>query len=446
MSTKKKGLRASKNYKEIMSVLNYAKELPGSFIWQTQAEKRISIEVKIIKIDALQQRIDLQLLTPTDTFTTSLPTFIKLPIKDSAFKVNIIEFQENRALIEFPFQLVLEENRSEPRVKFRASDGKTITLVLNDKKATFQATNASPSGFGLCTNPNNASKINIGDTVQVHSLNDFALNPPFNAKIMNKYVVSKKQTTAQSEDLLHFGLKLEKTLPTDFYQKFTFIDKHVQFDDPKFFKDQAYRDLVKQNMAKTYSKLIQKKGLKGIFDKLNQKRNESSYLKNHIELLCEVMCQVGRDLGWVSEANFEKLIYVAYLHDVKLFDHAHLARILDRRDLDVARMKLTEEEVKLVTEAPVYAAELAMEDQGTYPDAHKILIQHREHPSGNGFPYGLKASQLAPLTCLFLVSHAFVDYIIDEPEWSYNEFVSTYKKSFAGPHFHKIFQYFSDLK
>jgi len=66
--------------------------------------------------------------------------------------------------------------------------------------------------------------------------------------------------------------------------------------------------------------------------------------------------------------------------------------------------------------------------------------REKERPDGSGFPNALRSHQLAPLTCLFILCHEFVDYILVEPKWSFREFVVRARPTFKGPYFAKILQ------
>jgi len=44
------------------------------------------------------------------------------------------------------------------------------------------------------------------------------------------------------------------------------------------------------------------------------------------------------------------------------------------------------------------------------------------------------------LSCLFIVSHFFVDYVLAIPDWSVEDFIKTHQKFLKGQYFYKIFQ------
>ena len=134
------------------------------------------------------------------------------------------------------------------------------------------------------------------------------------------------------------------------------------------------------------------------------------------------------------------------MHDIHYFERPYLARVADLRELDFHKAKYSEEDRKVYLAGPAYAAELAKDDQAAFADTQKILLQQKERPNGKGFPNGIKSAQLAPLSCLFIVCHEFVDYLIEDSNWSYEDFTKRYKRAFTGPYFHKIFQVFDELQ
>ena len=142
----------------------------------------------------------------------------------------------------------------------------------------------------------------------------------------------------------------------------------------------------------------------------------------------------------MTEGTIEKLIYVAYLHDVRFLEQPHLARIADYDEFKEKKSMLSIVEQKMYLEAPAYSVMIASEDAQNSPDVEKILSQQKERPEGNGYPAGLKYPQLSPLSCLFIICHEFVDYILTEPNWSFREFVVRSRPVYKGPYFAKILQ------
>ena len=154
---------------------------------------------------------------------------------------------------------------------------------------------------------------------------------------------------------------------------------------------------------------------------------------------------MGKTLGWVSEGTVEKLIYVAHVHDIRYFEKPFLARFRTRAEFNLKKHPMSDEESKMFLEKPSYAAGIAMEDESNSADVKKLLLQQKERSDGSGFPGGLRSPQFAPLSCLFILSHEFVDYVLTDPYWNTKEFVSQSRESFKGPYFLKILQIFSEM-
>lgn len=50
------------------------------------------------------------------------------------------------------------------------------------------------------------------------------------------------------------------------------------------------------------------------------------------------------------------------------------------------------------------------------PDLFTIILEHHEKPDGSGFPRGLKANRLSPMSCILILSHHLSDLIAFKQE------------------------------
>jgi HD-GYP domain-containing protein (c-di-GMP phosphodiesterase class II) len=205
-------------------------------------------------------------------------------------------------------------------------------------------------------------------------------------------------------------------------------------------RDEEFRQQVTENMSQIRKTLSARKSFKELFAAIDGNQSPNHYYKQHIHLLCQVLTGLGTRLGWISERSIDKLIYVAYLHDIRFAQFPNVARITRKTEFERVKHTLTEAEQKAFLEAPAYSAEVARADLESYPDAIKMLTQQRELPDGTGYPHGLTASLIAPLSALFIVSHHFVDYVIDHPDWSVEDFVKSYRTRLKGQYFQKVFE------
>jgi hypothetical protein len=112
------------------------------------------------------------------------------------------------------------------------------------------------------------------------------------------------------------------------------------------------------------------------------------YLSDHSEL----------SAGFVKK----KLALASVVHDC-LFVNDELAKI----DLiDVPNLR--EKDQKEVLEHPLKASKVAELFSG-FSETEFIIAQHHEHPQRKGFPYRLGASDITPLSALFILSRSFVN-------------------------------------
>ena len=236
------------------------------------------------------------------------------------------------------------------------------------------------------------------------------------------------------------GIQLDKKIHKATFERFCVREKTLEVTDEQIVRDQAFRKDVHERMGVMVKSLVLKRNLQKLFDRLDMRQLDHQYMKQHIHLLAEVMCGLGTKLGWVSDATMDKLIYVAYLHDARYFSTPKLAKIQSKKDFIKNKNSLNADEQNVFLEGPIYAAELARQDSESYPDASKILIQQKELPDGSGFPYGITGMQFTPLSCLFIVSHYFVDYVFTHPDWSAMDFVKTHQKLLKGVYFQKVLQ------
>jgi HD-GYP domain-containing protein (c-di-GMP phosphodiesterase class II) len=235
------------------------------------------------------------------------------------------------------------------------------------------------------------------------------------------------------------GIRFDQDLEQSTLDRFLIKGNLFQLSDESIVGNETLRTQVIAGIAEVRKILMTRKHIRDFYESIEKSRIDAHYIKQHILLLSQVMAGIGTKLGWVSQRSIDKLIYVAYLHDIRLGKYPHLARIPNKRIFEKKEDSLSEAERVAYLEAPSFAAEIARSDLEAYPDAIKILLQQKELPDGSGFPAGMQASGIAPLSAMFIVCHLFVDYVIDHPDWSPRDFVKTYRPRLKGQYFNKIF-------
>ncbi|OUR97173.1 hypothetical protein A9Q84_12670 [Halobacteriovorax marinus] len=203
---------------------------------------------------------------------------------------------------------------------------------------------------------------------------------------------------------------------------------------------------IQLKVSKALKIMSKNKKAKKRLEKLKVDRNPDQYFKIHVNLLCKITCAIAQVMDWNNDSTLEKLIFVSYMHDITLVDHPHLARIRDLAHFDTLEDSLSEEEQKLFLDHPKEIKKMVLESDESPVDSEKIIYQHHEMASGKGFPSKLQTNRILPLSCLFIVAHDLVDYIIENPKWKLDEYISSNCGKFTGAGFSKIIKKLPELK
>jgi len=426
MSEKPK-FRISARFKEIFEVLQIAKKSKKNFLWRT--EKRDMIPILIHQINPEENTVEASIESDARMpFKLKDELYIKLDVRDSAFKTKIQSIEDHRLTLEFPDEMVLSEKRREPRFYFQPADEKVVHLK-HVREIVASVADICQTGFALIFGPDQKTSLKVKDRVILEAIGDYPMSTPITGEVVFKMTGSHGTKV---------GIHLDRKIPKTAFERFIVRDQFFDISDEQIVRDKAFRKLVGQQKTQAYKILRSKKKFQNLFFQLGLKQPEYQYLMEHIHLLCEVMCGLGITLGWVTEVTMDKLIYIAYLHDARYFSLPKLAKIPSLKEFEKIKQDLTEDEQEQYLEGPKFAADLALQNVGS--DIGKILIQQKELPNGSGFPSGITASQLQPLSCLFITSHFFVDYVLATPDWSVDDFIKTNQKLLKGQHFTKIFR------
>jgi HD-GYP domain-containing protein (c-di-GMP phosphodiesterase class II) len=443
----KKSYRKSGRFKEILDVLQKAKKSRSNFLWRSQ--KRQPIAIVINQIHPEENTVDISVVERTGvSLKVGDELYLKLEARDSAFKTIIQSMAATSMILEFPDEIVLSENRIEARQYFHPTDEKIVQLKkiknyvssLSERTFSIITADISQTGMALILTPQQSMSLQVNDKVSLEGIGAFRIHPPITGEIVFKIPYEVKGVLGGVEQATKIGVSLSKKIPKATFDRFCVREKTFQISDEQIVRDEGFRNQVHERMGVMVKSLVLKRNLQKLFDRLDMRQLDHQYLKQHIHLLAEVMCGLGTTLGWVSEATMDKLIYVAYLHDARYFSVPKLAKIQSKKEFEKIKKTLTPDEQNVFLEGPIYSSELARQDSESYPDSVKILLQQKELPDGSGFPYGITTSQFLPLSCLFIVSHYFVDYVFSHSDWSVTDFVKTHQKFLKGVYFQKVFQ------
>lgn len=146
-----------------------------------------------------------------------------------------------------------------------------------------------------------------------------------------------------------------------------------------------------------------------IKDKLAIFLSREDYLVNHALMTLFLYNQLIQKLGWHSEQTYLKVNYASMFSDIML-DNPFMAKI--RRTTDPEFIQLSKDQKEMVMGHQAQAVEMLTNAGVIINDIESLILHHHELPDGTGFPRGLHADQISPLSCAFnLVSYFTQEYL-----------------------------------
>ncbi|MBT4791549.1 MAG: hypothetical protein HON90_08255 [Halobacteriovoraceae bacterium] len=134
-------------------------------------------------------------------------------------------------------------------------------------------------------------------------------------------------------------------------------------------------------------------------------KKEGNYLYKHSQLLIYVSCAIALEMNWSSDSTLKKLSIASILHDITL-ENEELALIDELNDDKFD--DLSWRDIKTIKNHSLDAFNLIAKSNNLPPDIESIVRDHHERPDGSGFPRGLFATNISPLSCIFILAEDFV--------------------------------------
>lgn len=131
------------------------------------------------------------------------------------------------------------------------------------------------------------------------------------------------------------------------------------------------------------------------------------YLTEHSLMLSYVSGQICLGTSWSSTQSLQKLSMASLLHDSFLNSHLASLHDLNPQKIDSLPKELQEE----VRQHIIKAAGIIAEGIHVFPDVEDIIMHHHEKPDQSGYPKNIDPVNLSPMSCLFIISHDYVDHI-----------------------------------
>jgi hypothetical protein len=233
--------------------------------------------------------------------------------------------------------------------------------------------------------------------------------------------------------------------PSDTPEK-RFEQKILRFDDEVHI-DKEFKDSVEKAIDKI--KLIVEKEPKvdQLLSILREKKDDLSFFNQKMRLTCLISCVLAKELEWISKVTMDKLVYASVLSDMTLAMKPELLRIKTLDEFEKVKSSLTEEDQNIFLSHPKDASNLIKRYFTTAPpDTDALAYQQHESPDGGGFPLGLRADKISPLSALFIVATDFSYYFLLDEEPTVDEFILRSSIRYDFVNFRKVLKSLEKIK
>lgn len=225
-----------------------------------------------------------------------------------------------------------------------------------------------------------------------------------------------------------------------FEQKILRIDDEVHVD--KEFKESI--DKAVERIREIVSK---EPKIDSLLKSLKDNQSHFALFTQKMNLTSVIACVLAKQLDWISKTTMDKLVYASVLSDITLAVRPELLQIQNIQEFEKVKHTLTEEDQKIYLSHPKDAANLIKRYFTTAPpDTDVLAYQHHESPDGSGFPMGLRAEKISPLSALFIVATDFSFYFLKDDEPTLDDFLLKCHSRYDFVNFRKVIKALEKVK
>jgi response regulator RpfG family c-di-GMP phosphodiesterase len=205
--------------------------------------------------------------------------------------------------------------------------------------------------------------------------------------------------------------------------------------------DKEFRDEI-DSVVERIRACVEKEPKLDVFIKhLKENHDQALFFNHKMNLTSLISCVLAKNLEWISKTTMDKLVYASVVSDITLAVRPELLKFKNIQEFNLNKASFTPTEQMIFLNHPKDASNLIK----TYfrsapPDTDAIIYQHHEFPDGSGFPLGLKADKIPPLSALFILANDFSYYFLTDDEPSMDDFILKSHSRYDFVNFRKIVQ------
>lgn len=225
-----------------------------------------------------------------------------------------------------------------------------------------------------------------------------------------------------------------------FEQKILRIDDEVHVD-----KD--FKETIDKAVERIRSIVEKEARVENFLKILREQKDHLAFFTQKMNLTCLIACTLAKELEWISKTTMDKLVYASVLCDITLAVRPELLKLRNLQEFEKIKHTLTEEDQKIYLSHPKDSAYLIKRYfTSAPPDTDSLAYQQHEMPDGSGFPQGLRAEKISPLTALFIVATDFSYYYLQDDEPTIDDFILKCHSRYDYVNFRKIIKAFERIK
>ncbi len=172
-----------------------------------------------------------------------------------------------------------------------------------------------------------------------------------------------------------------------------------------------------------------------------------SYFAREMQLMSFISCYLAKAMEWHSKQTLEKLVYASILHDITIAHRPHLQRLTGLAEFERVKGELSPEDQELFLQHPKEAASLLKANfKFAPPETEVLVLQHHEMPDGSGFPGKIQGDRFSPLVQLYIVTHDFVRFVMNQSEPDLEEYLLRAEAKFSQHAFRRYITLLKKLK
>lgn len=225
-----------------------------------------------------------------------------------------------------------------------------------------------------------------------------------------------------------------------FEQKILRIDDEVHVD-----KD--FKESIDRAVERIRSIVEKESKVDNFLKSLKQNQSHHAFFTQKMNLTSLMSCVLAKQLDWISKTTMDKLVYASVLSDITLAVRPELLKIQNLREFEKIKETLSEEDQKIYLSHPKDASNLIKRYFASAPpDTDALAYQHHELPDGSGFPVGLRAEKISPLSALFIVASDFSFYFLKDDDPTMDDFLLKCHSRYDFVNFRKVIKALERVK